>query len=226
VSDFLGSDAAAASVVLLLRGAALTLVISAAGILAGFAIALPICAARLSRSVPLRAGAAFYVSFFRGVPLLIQLLVIYYLLPFLGLELPGVVAAVIGLAVCTAAYQAENLRGGFLAVPPGQVAAADAFAFSRWQAWRRIVLPQAVRAALPSVVNEMIAILKASSLISVVGVADLMRVGQNIVARTQDPIPWYGLAALLYLGINLGVAALGRRSERILGRGFAAVTPG
>ena len=98
MSDFLGSDAAAASVVLLLRGAALTLVISAAGILAGFAIALPICAARLSRSVPLRAGAAFYVSFFRGVPLLIQLLVIYYLLPFLGLELPGVVAAVIGLA--------------------------------------------------------------------------------------------------------------------------------
>ena len=154
------------------------------------------------------------------------MLVVYYLLPFIGLELPGFVAATIALAICTAAYQAENLRGGFMSVPPGHLAAAYAFGFSRRQVWRRIQLPQALRAALPSVVNEMIAILKASSLISVVGVADLMRVAQNIVARTQQPIDWYGIAALLYLVISLGVAALGRRSERVLGRGFAATTPG
>jgi polar amino acid transport system permease protein len=226
VSDFLASDAPAASVVLLLIGALMTIGISALGILLGFAIALPVCAMRLSGRRLLVAASGCYISFFRGVPLLVQLLVVYYLLPFAGLELPGSIAAAIALGVCTAAYQAENLRGGFAAVPAGQAAAARAFGYTRWQTWRHIAMPQALRTALPSMVNEMIAILKASSLISVVGVADLMRVGQNIVARTQQPIGWYGLCGLLYLLINLGIASLGRRSERALGRGFVQASPG
>jgi polar amino acid transport system permease protein len=224
LSDFLGSTSIAASLVLLLIGAMVTLAISAAAILLGFVIALPVCGAVLSRRPFLRALGALYVSFFRGVPLLVQLMVVYYALPSVGIELPSYVAAVLALAVCTAAYQAENLRGGFRIIPTGQAAAARAFGFSAWQGWWHISLPQALRAALPSIVNEMIAILKASSLMSVVGVADLMRISQNIVARSQAPITWYGVAALLYLGLNLVLAGAGRRSERRLGRGFAAAS--
>ncbi|MEJ1978256.1 MAG: ABC transporter permease subunit [Acetobacteraceae bacterium] len=80
---------------------------------------------------------------FRGVPLLVQLLVIYYLLPFIGLELPSFLAGALGLALCTAAYQAENLRGGFQVIPRGQAAAARAFGYCPVQTWRHILLPQA-----------------------------------------------------------------------------------
>ena len=221
MSDFLGSTSPAASLALLLIGAGLTLTISAASILLGFMIALPVCAAVLSDRAGLRWAGAGYVSLFRGVPLLVQLMVIYYALPSIGLELPSYAAAILALGVCTAAYQAENLRGGFQVVPPGQAAAARAFGFGPRQTWWHITLPQALRAALPSIVNEMIAILKASSLMSVVGVADLMRVSQNIVARSQQAITWYGVAALLYLGLNLALAGAGRRAELRLGRGIA-----
>jgi polar amino acid transport system permease protein len=223
VSEFLGTTSALVSLRVLLIGAGLTLVVSLAAIALGFAIAVPICAARLSGHRTLRGIGAVYVSAFRGIPLLVQLLVVYYLLPFVGLELPSLVAAVIALGLCTAAYQAENLRGGFLIIPVGQAAAAHAFGYGRLQAWRYILLPQALRAAAPAVVNEMIAILKASSLVSVVGVADLTRVSQNIVARNMQPILWYSTAAAIYLVINLALAATARMLEQRLGRGMAQV---
>ena len=150
-------------------------------------------------------------------------MVCYYALPSLGIELPSFVAAIIALGVCTAAYQAENLRGGFISVPSGQAEAARAFGYRSHQIFRYVLLPQALRIAMPPVVNEMVAILKASSVISVVGVADLTRVSQNIVARTQDPIQWYGLAALLYFVLNVGIGHVGRRAEHRLGRGYARV---
>ncbi len=199
----------------------MTIAVSTCAIALGFAIAAPVCAARLSGQPVLRGAGGLYVSIFRGVPLLVQLLVVYYLLPFVGLELPSFVAAFIALGVCTAAYQAENLRGGFLIIPSGQRAAAHAFGFTRWQTWRSILLPQALRASAPALVNEMIAILKASSLVSVVGVADLTRVSQNIVARNMQPILWYSAAALIYLAINLMLASVAHKAERRLGRGMA-----
>lgn len=219
MASFVGTTSAAVSIWLLLIGAAMTIAVSAVAIALGFVIAAPICAARLSHNRTARAIGSAYVSFFRGVPLLVQLLVCYYLLPFVGLDLPSFIAAAIALAVCTAAYQAENLRGGFLIIPPGQSAAAHAFGYSKWQTWRHILLPQALRAAMPSVVNEMTGILKASSLVSVVGVTDLTRISQNIVARNMQPITWYSAAAALYLAINLVLAAFAHRAERRLARG-------
>lgn len=224
MSEFLGTTTAFVSLRLLLIGAAMTIAVSLVAIALGFAIAAPICAARLSNHRGLRAIGSAYVSIFRGVPLLVQLLVVYYLLPFAGLDLPSFVAAAIALGVCTAAYQAENLRGGFLIIPSGQRAAANAFGYGRLQTWRHIMLPQALRASTPAVVNEMISILKASSLVSVVGVADLTRVSQNIVARNMQPILWYSAAALIYLAINLVLAAIAHTAERRLGRGMARVT--
>jgi polar amino acid transport system permease protein len=220
LSEFLGTTSATANTWLLMVGAGMTLAVAFAGIALGFLVAAPVCAARLSHSPGARAFGAAYVSFFRGVPLLVQLLVVYYLLPFFGLDLPSFVAAVIGLGVRTAAYQAENLRGGFLVIPPGQVAAARAFGYSGWHVWRHILLPQALRNAAPALANEMVAILKASSLVSVVGVRDLMRTSQNIVARDLHPTLWYAVAALIYLGLNLVLASGAGAAERRLGRGM------
>lgn len=220
MNEFLGTTPFAVSLWLMVVGAATTLAVSSAAIMLGFALAAPICAARLSANwLPRRVGR-LYVSIFRGVPLLVQLLVMYYLLPSVGLDLPSFFAAAIALGVCTAAYQAENLRGGFLIIPPGQRAAADAFGYSRTQTWRCILLPQALRAATPAMINEVISILKASSLVSVVGVADLTRVTQNIVARNMRPIFWYSIAAALYLVINTVLAMAGIAAERRLSRGM------
>jgi polar amino acid transport system permease protein len=221
MSDFLGSSSPWASMTLLLLAAVATLVISALSIVLGLVIALPVCIARIGRNRIAAGLAACYVSFFRGVPLLVQLMVCYYALPSLGIELPSYAAAIIAMAVCTAAYQAENLRSGFLALPSGQAAAARAFGYSDRQTLFRILLPQALRLALPTVINEMIAMVKASSVISIVGIAEITRVSENIVARTQQPIGWYGLAAAFYLAISLGVAQIGHRTEIRLNRGVA-----
>ena len=206
----------------LLLGAGTTVVVSCIAIALGMFVAFPLCLLRLARRRWLRAIAAAYVSFFRGVPLLVQLLIVYYFLPALGLDLPPFVAAVIALGLCTAAYQAENLRGGFLIIPRGQEEAARAFGYTGAQTRRHILIPQALRAVLPALMNEMIMILKASSLVSVVGVADLTRASQNIVARDLHAIKWYAAAALVYLVINLVLAAFGRALEGRLGAGFNA----
>ena len=110
---------------LLLKAACYTVAISGVSIVIGFVIGMGVAAARLSSNRWLAIPAHAFVSFFRGVPLLVQLLLIYNLLPFLGINVPSVVAAVVGLSLCTAAYQAENLRGGFASVPRGLIEAAD-----------------------------------------------------------------------------------------------------
>ncbi len=208
------------SILILSLGAGTTIAVALAGNVLGLALGVLVCVMRLSSSTALRAIAAAYVSIFRGVPLLVQLLIVYYFLPVVGLDLPPFVAAVIGLGICSAAYQSENLRGGFLIVPRGQVEAAVAFGYTRWQTLLQVVMPQALRAAAPSVMNEIILIVKASSLVSVVGVADLTRASQNIVARDLRPIEWYAAAGFIYLLINLALAWLGRAAERHLNLGY------
>ena len=201
------------SALILLMGAGTTLLVSLAGNALGLVIGTSICLMRLSQARLARAIAIAYVSFFRGVPLLVQLLIVFYFLPAVGLDMPPFVAAIIGLGICSAAYQAENLRGGFLIIPRGQAEAANAFGYTPTQTRRYILIPQAMRAAAPALVNEVILIVKASSLVSVVGVADLMRVSQNIVARDLRPIIWYAAAAFIYFIINVVLARIGQAVE-------------
>jgi polar amino acid transport system permease protein len=198
---------------ILLIGGGTTLLVSLAGNALGLVIGTSICLMRLSQARLARAIAISYVSFFRGVPLLVQLLIVFYFLPAVGLDMPPFVAAIIGLGICSAAYQAENLRGGFLIIPRGQAEAAHALGYTPTQTRRYILIPQAMRAAAPALVNEIILIVKASSLVSVVGVADLMRVSQNIVARDLRPIIWYAAAALIYFIINVVLARIGQAVE-------------
>jgi polar amino acid transport system permease protein len=204
---------------ILLLGCAMTILVSTFGNALGLALGMAVCLLRLSPSLPVRWLGGVYVSVFRGVPLLVQLLIVYYFLPIIGLDLPPLVAAVLGLGLCSAAYQAENLRGGFTVVPRGHIEAAHAFGYNGWQTRRHIVIPEALRAAAPALVNEIILITKASSLVSVVGVLDLMRASQNIVARDLQPMLWYLTAGAFYLAISLLLAQFGRAAERRLGVG-------
>lgn len=202
---------------LLLQAAISTVAISAVSILIGFAIAILVSAALLSRRALYRAPARLFVSFFRGVPLLVQLLLIYTLLPVIGINVPGVVAAVIGLSLCTAAYQAENLRGGFAAVPRGLIEAADVTGLSPRQTFLRIQVPIAMRLTFPALISEAIMILKSSSLVSVVGIIELTKMAQDLASSTYLPIPIFATAGAIYLVINWALALLGRLVERSLG---------
>ena len=201
---------------LMLMAAGRTVLYSAISIAIGLTIALCICAAKLSPRRWLSIPAAIFISFFRGVPLLVQLLLIYNLLPQLGLFVPSAVAAVVGLSLCTAAYQAENLRGGFLSVPKGLIEAGEMLGMTPWQQFRRIRAPIAIRLTVPALVNEAILILKASSLISVVGVIELTRMAQNLSASTYKPLLFYSVAGAMYLVINWTVAGGGSLAERFL----------
>ena len=185
-----------------------TLWISALSIAIGFALGIPVAVA----SAAGRAWAALYISFFRGVPLLIQLLLAYYALPFAGIDIPAIGAAVGTVALCCAAYMAEILRGGFALVPRGGIEAARLLGLSPRQILLRIKLPIAVQAMRPALINEAILIVKASSLISVVGILELTRSAQALASSTFEPLPAYALCGAIYLVINvsLSLAARGR----------------
>ena len=205
----------------LTQAAGVTIAVSFAGIAIGFLIGAVVCGARMSRRGWVGRLGAAYVSVFRGVPLLVQLLFIYYFLAEFGLDVPAIVAAVGGLALSSAAYQAEILRGALNAVPRGQAEAAVALGFANLDVWRRVLLPQALRISIPPLINEFILLLKASSLVSVVGIAELTRVSMNIASMTYRPLEAYVGGGLFYLAINLALAGFGALAERRLAQGAA-----
>lgn len=190
-----------------------TLLVSGLGIALGLVIGALVCAAALSRSRALRRVAAIWVSFLRGVPLLVQLLLMYYLLPVIGINVPALAAAVITVGICASAYISEIWRGAIGALPPGQTEAAAAIGMKPRDVWTRIVLPQAVVISLPALVNELILLVKASSLVSVVGIMEVTRASQAQAGTTFRPLEAYLAAACIYLAINLCLAGLGRWLE-------------
>ena len=203
----------------LLLAARWTLMISLAGMAIGLGLGILVCAARLSRHAWLSSLAALYISFFRGVPLLVQLLAFFYILPYAGVDLPATVAAFTSIGMCSAAYNAEILRGSLQAIPAGQREAADALGIAPFSLWRRILVPQALRIGLPSHMNELILLVKVSSLASVVGIGELTRVAQNITGQTYRPLEIYLAAAAIYFVINAVLAWAGRLAERRLETG-------
>ncbi|PIL16261.1 amino acid ABC transporter [Puniceibacterium antarcticum] len=201
---------------LLLQASLMTIFVSVLSIFAGLGFAVLLSAMRMSGNRVLFGGAGLFISFFRGVPLLVQLLLIFNLLPVIGITLPSLATAIIGLSLSTAAYQAENLRGGFEGVPIGLVESAEMAGFSRLQTFIYIRTPIALRMTFPALVNEAILILKASSLVSVVGLVELTKMAQNLAASTYQPLPIFASAGLIYLVINLIVAFAARRAEDAL----------
>ena len=157
---------------------------------------------RISRIKVINRIATIYVEVVRGIPLLVQLFYIYYALGQL-IRVPRLAAAVIAMSVCYGAYMGEIFRAGIQSIPKGQMEAALALGMSRGQAIRKVILPQTFRVILPPVGNEFIALLKDSSLVSILAVADLLRRGREYATRTFEYFQTYTVIALVYLVLTL-----------------------
>lgn len=156
-----------------------------------------------------------YVELIRGIPLLVQLIFIYYALGRF-FHLSGINAAIISLAICFGAYMGEIVRAGIQAIPKGQMEAAISLGLSRYQAFRYVILPQTLKVVLPAVGNEFISMLKDSSLVSVIALSDILRRGKEYISRTFLSLETMLVVALIYLIITLILSRLvGKLEERM-----------
>lgn len=204
---------------ILLQGAVVTVQVTALSFLLSSAIGLVLALGKLS---PVRAvswAASTVVNVIRGLPIIVQLFYIYFVLPEVGIQLTAFQAGVIGLGIAYSAYQAENFRAGIEAVDPGQREAALAMGMRPALLMRRVVLPQAFRIALPPYGNTLVMMLKDSSLVSTITVAEMTRQGQLIAASTFQNMTVYTLVALLYLAMSLPLVWGLRRLEQRFGAG-------
>jgi His/Glu/Gln/Arg/opine family amino acid ABC transporter permease subunit len=141
---------------------------------------------------------AFYISFIRGTPLLVQIFLIYYVLPVFGLNLGPFSAGIIAITLNSAAFVTEILRGGLASVPNGQFEAAKSLGISGVALWRKIILPQTFIASIPPLVNEFTMVLKATALLSVITVVELMRVSQQIYSANYHPVEVLSATFVIY----------------------------
>ncbi len=207
----------------MVTGAGTTLFVSLASILAGLVIGMGICLCRLSHNRLLSIPARVYISALRGVPILVLLLIVFYMLPAVGIEVPPIMAAIAALSLNTAAFQAEIYRGGFASIPAGQAEAARALGMREQRILGRILVPQVLIRVIPSLVNEVIVLLKNSSLISAIAVTELMRTSQQLVSKTYRPTEIYLTAAVLYIIMNLGLSLFGEYLRKRLAGGREGV---
>ncbi len=209
----------------LARGMLTTFELVALSGVAGVLLAVPVALARVSRRAWVRAVPLGYIFFLRGTPLLVQIFLVYYGLgqfetvreSFLWPVLREAYwCAIIAFSLNTSAYTAEILRGAIQAVPPGEVEAARALGMPRAMAMRRIVLPRAVRMALPAYGNEVILMLKGSALASTITLLDLTGAARTIIAKTYKPLEIFLAAGVLYLLMTFVIVRLVRWAERRL----------
>ncbi|MFC4454477.1 amino acid ABC transporter permease [Deinococcus sonorensis] len=200
-----------------------TLGYALAAMLLGLPLGFLVALLRLTPVGLLRTLSGLYVSFIRGTPLLVQIFVIYYGLPSLGLTLNPLTGGVLALTLNAGAYLSETLRAAIQSVPRGQREAALSLGLNRSQTLWLIVMPQAARVALPSLGNTLISLVKDTSLISVITVVELMRSAQLVVARTFEPFGPYLMAALIYWAVCSVLEVVQRLMERRLARGTVAV---
>ena len=182
----------------LLKGAGYTVLLSVGGMCFGLLLGFALALMRLSKLALLRGIARVYVSFFRGTPLLVQLFVIYFGLPQIGLELDPIPAALIGLSLNMAAYICEILRAAIASIDRGQWEAAASIGMTRIQTLRRAILPQAMRTALPPLGNSFISLVKDTALAATIQVPELFRQAQLITARTFEVFTMYLAVAVVY----------------------------
>jgi polar amino acid transport system permease protein len=174
-------------------------------------------AARMSRSVILRAVGAIYVSIFRGTPALIQLFILYFGGPQIGIQLDAFEAGVIGLGVNIGAYMAETMRGAIQSVDKGQTEAARTLGMSRWETMRKVVLPQAMRMMIRPLGVNINALIKGTALVAAISVIELTYTAQRYIGSTYKPFEMFLLSGALYMVIiyvvGQGVAWLDRRAR-------------
>jgi His/Glu/Gln/Arg/opine family amino acid ABC transporter permease subunit len=206
----------------LLAGLALTVTLTLIVITLALVLAIPVALIRMSANVALRTLGSVYVEVIRGTPLLLQLVYIYYVLPSIGINLNPIVAAIVGLTLNYTAYMSEVYRGGILAVPRNQWEAAATIGMTRARAFRRIILPQALKIVTPTLGNYFISLFKDTALASVVTVQELTFTGQIISARSYQYFTIYTATGILYLAVGYPAAVFVRWLENRSRRGYRA----
>ena len=214
------SDLLAGALPLMLRGALWTLWLAVASIFLGALIGTFVALTRLAK-IPLATQiAALYVSAMRGTPLLVQLFVIYFGLPSIGIQFEPITAGILGLSLNVGAYLSETLRGAINGVEHGQRSAAQSLGLTKAQTLRYVVGPQALRLAVPSLSNSLISLIKDTSLVSVIAVNELMLATREVIATTFQPFPLYIAAALIYWAMSASFEGLQRKVELRLNRSY------
>ena len=197
-----------------LRGAWLTAVMAATSLALGLPLGLALALMRVQAKSFVSTPAAIYVEVMRGTPLLVQILFVYFVLPSVGVNLPAFTSGILALTLNAAAYISETIRAGILSIDAGQMEAARALGMSYWQAMRRIILPQTFRRVVPPLTNEGIALLKDSSLVSVIGLTELARTGQELASRYAAPLTIWPVVALIYLALTFPLTRVAEHLER------------
>ena len=199
----------------IIRGAPTTFQVTVLAILGAIFIGLFAGLGSVSKSRIVNMISGVYVEFIRGIPLLVQLIFIYYAMGRL-FRIEGMAAAVIALSICFGAYMGEIIRAGIQAIPKGQMEAAIALGMSRSQAFRYVILPQTIKVVLPAIGNEFISMLKDSSLVSAIALSDILRKGREYISRTFLSLETMLVVALVYLVITLVLSRLvGILEERL-----------
>lgn len=196
------------------RGVWMTAVMAVSSLVLGLPLGLCLALARVQSNRLVSAPAAIYVEVMRGTPLLVQILFVYFVLPSVGVNLPAYTSGILALTLNAAAYISEVIRAGILSIDAGQMEGARALGMNHWQAMRRIILPQTFRRVVPPLTNEGIALLKDSSLVSVIGLTELARTGQELASRYAAPLTIWPLVALLYLALTFPLTRVAEYLER------------
>jgi polar amino acid transport system permease protein len=198
----------------LVDGLLMTLLVSACVIVLSLIVGLPLGCVLAFGPLWARAPIRLYADFVRGVPILVLLYFVYYGLPAIKVNLPSLLAAIVALTAFKSAQIIEITRGSFQSVPAGQTEAAKAIGLTLFDRFVHVLAPQAVRRFLPPFVNSVVDTVKGSSLISLLGIVDLMLSLQQVIGRTHVALPLYLIGALMYFAINFPLSALSRRLEK------------
>ena len=209
-----------------LEGVGNTLIIAIFTVLFGTILGVLMATARMSKIKPLKWLATAYIEFFRGTPLMVQLMFIFYGLPMIGVTFPKVsfipdfdrfAAGVVAMSLNSCAYVAEIIRSGIQAVDVGQMEAARSLGFHHREAMTLVILPQAIRNILPALGNEFVTIIKESSIVSVISIADLMFRAKGIIAKTYSSLECLAIVAIIYFLLTF----LGRRLIALMERSMS-----
>lgn len=205
---------------LLLKGAGVTLEITALAVGLGLLIGMFVGVARLANSRLIRGLAAVYVDCIRGTPLLVQIFIVYFALPqLIGHRIDPFMAAVGACSINSGAYVAEIFRAGIQSIDKGQMEASRALGLSWFKAMRFVIMPQAFKRIIPPLGNEFIAMLKDSSLVSVIGFEELTRTGQLIISRTYASFEIWTAVAIIYLVMTIAISRLVALLEKRFNKG-------
>ncbi len=205
-----------------------TLIIAAFAVLLGTVMGTLMATLRMCKIPPLRWLAVAYIEFVRGTPLMVQLMFIFYGLPMVGISIPDVsfipnfsrfAAGIVAMSMNSCAYVAEIIRSGIQAVDPGQTEASRSLGFSSGETMRLVVLPQAIRNILPALGNEFVTVIKESSIVSVIGIADLMFRTNDVISLTYKQLECLAIAALCYFVMTFISGRLVSLAERRMSHG-------